>query len=231
MSASKFARRFKSVIISIVVLLVGFIVFAMFVNRNTVNMTPRQKLLKTVYPLIMWFSGRTSKNHVEPGHRPPAPASIYALSATLNNGETYALSQLKGKRFMIVNTASDCGYTGQFEGLEKLYQQYNHNFVILAFPANDFKEQEKGNDADIAAFCKLNYGISFPLMKKSVVVKEAGQQEIFAWLTRKELNGWNDAPPPWNFTKYIIDEHGQLLQYFGPTVDPFSPELVKLILK
>ena len=132
---------------------------------------------------------------------------------------------------MIVNTASDCGYTGQYDGLEKLYQRYKNEFVILAFPANDFKEQEKGTDEDIAAFCKLNYGITFPLMKKSIVIKAPGQHEIFAWLTHKNLNGWNDAAPSWNFSKYLIDEQGRLLEFFGPGVDPASPEVVKLVSK
>lgn len=223
--------RIRKTLSAITAMLAGLFVYVIIVNRNAVDMSPRQKFLKTIYPIIMWFSGKFSKAPTAPKQRPAPPASIYALSATLNNGEPYPLAQLKGKRFMIVNTASDCGYTGQFEGLEKLYQRYKGELVILAFPANDFKQQEKGSDEAIAAFCKLNYGITFPLMKKSIVVKNAGQHEIFAWLTHKELNGWNDAPPAWNFSKYIIDEQGQLLQFFGPTVEPTSPEVMKLVLK
>lgn len=193
------------------------------------DMTLRQKILKAVYPITMWFTGKASKNSNSAGRLVTPPTSIYKLTATLNNGEVFKMDQMRGKRFIIVNTASDCGYTGQYEGLEKLYRQYKDKLVILAFPANDFKAQEKGTDEDIASFCKLNYGISFPLMKKSVVVKQPGQNEVFAWLTHKNLNGWNDAAPAWNFSKYIIDEEGRLVQFFGPSVEPTSPEVVHLI--
>ena len=194
-------------------------------------MTLRQKILKAVYPITMWLTGKASKNSKAAYKLVTPPSSIYELTATLNNGELFKMDQVRGKRFMIVNTASDCGYTGQYDGLEKLYRQYKHKLQIMAFPANDFKAQEKGTDEDIASFCKLNYGISFPLMKKSVVVKQPGQNEVFAWLTHKDLNGWNDAAPAWNFSKYIIDEEGRLVQFFGPSVEPTSPEVVHLITK
>ena len=101
--------------------------------------------------------------------------------------------------------------------------------VVIGFPANDFKEQEKGNDEQIARFCKLNYGVTFPLAKKSSVVKGPGQNVIFRWLSDKTMNGWNIQAPSWNFSKYLIDERGLLIGYFDPSVTPDNPELQDLL--
>jgi len=130
---------------------------------------------------------------------------------------------------LIVNTASNCGYTNQYQELQKLYDQYKEKLIVLAFPSNDFKEQEKGNDEEIAAFCQVNFGVSFPLAKKTVVVKAPDQNKVYEWLTRKELNGWNDQQPTWNFSKYLIDEKGQLSHYFDPAVSPLSEDVVQAI--
>jgi glutathione peroxidase len=110
-----------------------------------------------------------------------------------------------------------------------LYQRFSNKLEIIAFPANDFKEQEKGNDEEIAQFCKVNFGVTFPLAKKSVVVKSADQNDIFKWLTNKNQNGWNDQPPSWNFSKYLLNEQGELTHYFGPSVSPLSEEVLKAI--
>ena len=128
---------------------------------------------------------------------------------------------------MIVNTASNCGYTNQYAELQKLYEHSREDLTIIAFPANDFKEQEKGSNEEIAQFCKINYGVSFPLAKKSSVVKGANQNKVFEWLTHKELNGWNDKQPSWNFSKYLIDEEGNLTHYFDPAVSPLSEQVVR----
>jgi glutathione peroxidase len=141
------------------------------------------------------------------------------------------LESYKGKKLMLVNTASDCGYTNQYEDLQKLYQQFNNQLEIIAFPANDFKEQEKGSDSDIAQFCKVNFGVTFPLAKKSVVVKSNDQNNIFKWLTNKAKNGWNEKAPSWNFSKYLIDEQGTLTHYFDPSVSPLSDVVVEAIGK
>ena len=229
MKGSKIYRTFRHGILITLLCFSVFFLYVLFITRNTTDMTLRQKILQAVYPITMWLTGKASKNSNAAGRLVTPPSSIYELTATLNNGEVFKMDQLRGKRFMIVNTASDCGYTGQYTGLEKLYQQYRDKLVILAFPANDFKAQEKGTDQDIASFCKVNYGISFPLMKKTVVIKQPGQNEVFAWLTHKNQNGWNDTEPAWNFSKYIIDEEGRLVQFFGPSVEPTSPEVVHLI--
>jgi glutathione peroxidase len=205
--------------------------YVTFVNRNSMNMTTRQKILKAIYPITMWFTQKTGKNLAVRSELVEPLTSIYSLTATLTNGERFPMQQLKGKKIMIVNTASDCGYTGQYDGLEKLYQEHKNQLVILAFPSNDFKEQEKGTDESIATFCKLNYGISFPLMKKSIVLKNAGQNEIFSWLTEQNHNGWNNQAPSWNFCKYIVDEQGRLLNCFPPSVEPSSAEVLDVISK
>jgi glutathione peroxidase len=133
---------------------------------------------------------------------------------------------LKGKKVLIVNTASDCGFTGQYDELEKLHQQYKDKLIILGFPANDFKEQEKGDDAGIAEFCKVNFGVTFQLMQKSHVVKSAEQNPVFAWLSHKEKNGWCEQQPVWNFSKYLINEEGVLVGFYAQTVSPLSIQLI-----
>ena len=156
--------------------------------------------------------------------------SLHNLSVHLNDGSELELGSLKGKKLLIVNTASDCGYTDQYDDLQKLYETKNDKVMIIAFPANDFKEQEKGNDEEIASFCTLNYGVTFPLAKKSSVIG-AGQNKVFEWLSSKEKNGWNEQQPTWNFSKYLVSEDGMLLQYFDPGISPMSKELRDLITK
>ena len=134
-------------------------------------MTTRQKILKAAYPAMMWFTKLTGVNSKSISKKEVTPSEpFYNLPAVLNDGTTFNLNQYKGKKILLVNTASDCGYTGQYEQLEMLYQQHRDKLVILGFPANDFKGQEKGTDLAIAAFCKLNYGVSFTLFKKSKVI-------------------------------------------------------------
>ena len=157
------------------------------------------------------------------------PVSFYTLSATLNNGKDFSFENLKGKKVLLVNTASDCGYTPQYAELQKLYQHSKEDLEIIAFPANDFKEQEKGSDEEIATFCSVNYGVSFPLTKKAVVVKNERQHPVFNWLTSKEKNGWNDRPPSWNFTKYLVSEEGVLTHCFEPALSPLSTEVVNAV--
>jgi glutathione peroxidase len=155
--------------------------------------------------------------------------SIYELSVQLNNGAILPLSTLRGKKILLVNTASDCGYTAQYADLQKLYTHAKEDLVVIGFPANDFKEQEKGSDEEIAQFCSLNYGVSFPIAKKTTVIKNEAQHPVFQWLTDKELNGWNNQQPVWNFSKYLVNEEGVLTHYFDPSVLPVSDEMLKAI--
>lgn len=212
--------------------LILFFSYFFYVNRNSVNMTFRQKLLKTVYPALMWVTKLTGNNTLQLSNKEKRPIeSFYTLQALLNNGNMLHMETLKGKKIMLVNTASDCGYTQQYEDLQELYDSFKDKLVILAFPANDFKQQEKGDDAAIAEFCKRNFNLSFPIMKKSVVVKTDNQNEIFHWLTHSSQNGWNNQAPTWNFSKYIVDENGMLVDYFGPSVSPLSSEIKRAINK
>jgi glutathione peroxidase len=191
-------------------------------------MTFKQKILKAVYPLFLPVSKLFKKNTRMLTNNQTAPVSFYTLKSTAINGQDFDFASLEGKKVLLVNTASDCGYTNQYEGLEKLYKQYNDKLVVIGFPANDFKEQEKGDDAAIEDFCKVNYGVTFPLMSKSTVIG-SGQHPVFQWLTDKNKNGWNTQAPTWNFSKYLVEADGQLSHYFGPSVEPLSKELTDAI--
>jgi glutathione peroxidase len=207
-----------------------FVVYVEIANRNTKNMTYRQKVLKAVYPAWMWFSRLAGKNTAKLSHEKTVPpVSFYSLKATLNNGETLDFASLKGKKVLLVNTASDCGYTEQYEGLQQLYEENKDKLLVIGFPANDFKEQEKGTDEEIAQFCKINFNVNFPLAKKSVVIKNDDQQQVFRWLTNAAQNGWNDKPPAWNFTKFLVNEEGILTNYFGSSVSPTGSEMTAAI--
>jgi glutathione peroxidase len=178
----------------------------------------------------MWYK-KTSAENKEPvaEHKAEPVVSFYGLFALLNNGDEFSFQILKGKKVLIVNTASNCAYTSQFAALQQLYEEYKGKLLILAFPSNDFKEQENGTDEEIGRFCQINFGVSFPLAKKSVVVKSEDQNEVFKWLTQKELNGWNEQSPSWNFSKYLINEKGILTHFFNPAVSPSSQEVLKAI--
>ena len=196
-------------------------------------MTGRQRILKIVYPLWIAFTKLLGKNtKILANARNVRPVqSIYDLTVPLNNGNVLPLNTYKGKKLLLVNTASNCGYTNQYDDLQTLYKQFDNQLEIIAFPANDFKEQEKGSDSDIAQFCRVNFGVTFPLAKKSVVVKSAGQNDFFGWLTSKSKNGWNEKAPSWNFSKYLIDEQGTLTHYFDPSILPLSEEVLKAVKK
>lgn len=225
-------KRLKKFLLIIFMVLFTFAGYVFFVNRNSENMTVRQKVLKAIYPALMWFTKVRGKNVTELKNEQKQPAvSFYSLSGTLNNGETLDFASLKGKKVMLVNTASDCGYTDQYGALQKLSELHKRNLVIIGFPANDFKQQEKGTDEEIEQFCKLNFGVTFPLMKKSVVKKIPDQNEIFKWLTDSSLNGWNSKPPAWNFAKYIVNEEGVLTNYFGSSISPLSSDVSDAIYK
>jgi len=206
--------------------MIAFWSFVEISNRNSKDMTARQKILKAIYPMWMWFAGKKGLNSKNLTNEKITPAvSFYSLKDTSINGVVFDFEQLKGKKVMLVNTASDCGYTGQYDDLQKLSEQYKDKLVVIGFPANDFKEQEKGNDEEIAAFCKLNFGVSFPLMKKSSVIKGPAQNKVFDWLTDPAKNGWNKYRPSWNFCKYIVDEQGRLTNFFGSTIEPLGKEI------
>jgi glutathione peroxidase len=194
-------------------------------------MTLRQTVLKAIYPLWMFLSGafgKRSKVLINKKNIQPLQ-SFYNLSTQLNNGSILSFNSFKGKKLLLVNTASDCGYTNQYDDLQKLYEQYRDVLTVVAFPANDFKEQEKGSDEEIGNFCKINYGVTFPIALKGSVIKGDGQQKVFQWLTDKTKNGWNNHPPTWNFSKYLLNEEGVLISYFDPAISPLSEKVKKAI--
>ena len=190
-------------------------------------MTIKQKLLNFFYPVLM-LEGKRSKIFQNTNHQLPAH-SFYALHFTLNGGATIAMNQFAGKKIIIVNTASDCGYTAQYAQLEKLFKQYLDRLCIIAFPSNDFGNQEKENNENIIAFCKMNYGISFPIAQKSKVKNGTDQQEVFSWLSNKEKNGWCSKQPAWNFCKYLIDEKGILFAYVPQNISPLDQKIIDWI--
>ena len=221
----------KRFFILLLILPALLLVWIMIDNRNSVDMTIRQKILKTIYPMLTGLTrlaGANSKSHKPPFAMEP-PVSVYSLRILLNNGEEMSMDSLRGKKVLLVNTASDCGYTAQYEDLQALQKQYDKDLVIIGFPANDFKQQEKGSDAQIAEFCKINFGVTFPLAAKSSVLKGDSQHPIFRWLSDKDLNGWNSQAPIWNFSKYLIDDQGRLAGVFEPSVAPGAKEIVDLL--
>ena len=151
--------------------------------------------------------------------------SIHEFKVENINGEEFDFSSLNGKKIMVVNTASKCGLTPQYEKLEALYQKYkNDNFIIIGFPSNDFMGQEPGSNEEIIAFCKKNYGVSFPMMSK-VKVKGKDKCDIYSFLTSKSQNGLEDNKVQWNFQKYLLDENGFLVKVLSPRTLPDDPQI------
>lgn len=146
-------------------------------------------------------------------------------SKTLDGGE-FDFSTLKGKRVLIVNTASECGYTPQYEQLQELYEEYGgESFTIIGFPSNDFGAQEPGSNAEIMEFCKKNFGVNFPMMAKTPV-KGEGQHPVYAWLTSKEMNGKQNAEVSWNFNKFLVNENGQWVAHYESSTGPLDEKII-----
>ena len=230
---NKITGLLKKLFIILFLFIIAFSGYVAITTRNSKNMNIRQRVLKTIYPAFTWWSKATGKNaKIFTNESPAVPGqSIYELSVALNNGENLSLSNFKGKKLMLVNTASDCGYTDQYTELQKLYDENKDKLVVIGFPANDFKQQEKGNDEEIARFCKINYGITFPLVKKCSVLAGPDQHPVFQWLSDKSKNGWTNKKPSWNFSKYLVNEDGTLINYFDPSISPLSSEVLAAIKK
>ncbi len=155
--------------------------------------------------------------------------SLYDFKVTTIDGKEFDLSELKGKKVLVVNVASKCGLTPQYEGLQALYDKYgDDDFTIVAFPANNFGEQEPGTENEIKSFCTLNYGVKFPMMSK-ISVKGDDMAPIYHFLTEKSKNGVMDSEVQWNFQKYLIDENGKLVKVLHPRTDPMSQEITEWI--
>ncbi len=173
------------------------------------------KKLTTIFAILFSFAVLSAQSQ----------ASFHNFKTTDIWGDEFDFAQLKGKKVLIVNTASECGYTGQFEALQRLYERFGgDNFVILGFPSNSF-DQELATDAEIANFCTSNYGVRFPMMTETTV-RGDNIHPIFEWLTKKSLNGLMDIDLTWNFQKFMVDENGRLVDFAEPAVNPLSDKIV-----
>lgn len=154
---------------------------------------------------------------------------FHDLTAVTITGNTFHFSDLQGKKVLIVNTASECGNTPQYKNLQELYIEFHPSgFEIVAFPSNDFGNQEPGDDDAIAEFCEMNFGVTFPLMKKTKVTG-TDAHEVYRWLTRKTANGIADVELTWNFQKFAVDENGILVKSFAPNLDPLDFRIIDWI--
>lgn len=155
--------------------------------------------------------------------------SIHQFKVKDLSGKTFDFATLKGKKILVVNTASRCGYTPQYEQLEFIYEKFkNEKFVVIGFPANNFGSQEPGTNAEIATFCKANYGVTFPMMSK-ISVKGSTMDEVYQFLTQKAKNGLKDSNVEWNFQKYLLNEKGELEQVYLSGVNPTDVKIINWI--
>ncbi|GAA4457798.1 glutathione peroxidase [Nibrella saemangeumensis] len=192
----------------------------------------RALLLVSAVLMISTLLGHVFGNKKEALARPVdvnAPAkTLHDFTMTSIDGKPVSLSGFKGKKVVILNVASKCGYTPQYADWEKFYKEHGSKVVVLGFPANNFMSQEPGSNEDIAAFCQKNYGVTFPMFEKVDVTGDS-QHPLYKWLSTKSLNGWNDKAPSWNFCKYVVNENGQLTHFFASGVKPNDPEFKKAV--
>ena len=184
-------------------------------------------LVLSIMVAALWAISGSSKNAYP---NSTSSTSFYDLKVKSLNNEDVDLKIFRGKKLLIVNVASRCGYTPQYKGLQELYEAHGDKIEILGFPCNDFGEQEPGTAKEIASFCSLNYGVTFSMMEK-VHVKGNNIHPVYDWLTDKDLNGWNSTKPSWNFCKYLISEEGELLKFYRSGVKPMSSELTTDIIQ
>ena len=170
----------------------------------------------------------TMENYTMAPEQSNAPSSIYDFEFKTLDGQDIALSEFKGRKMLIVNVASECGYTPQYKELQELYDRYAGKVVVLGFPANDFGGQEPGSNEEIATFCERNYGVKFPVFQK-VEVTGPNIHPLYKWLSDKTQNGVTDEAPTWNFCKYLSDERGHLIKFFPSKVAPLSSDIISAI--
>lgn len=179
---------------------------------------------------ILFFKSFSSNAQMKtPNNNESKAVSFYDFTVKDINGKDFPFKNLKGKKVLIVNTASQCGFTPQYEELEKLYNAYkDKNFVIIGFPANNFGAQEPGTNQEIKVFCTKNYGITFPMMEK-ISVDGKDMSEVYQFLTRKEVNGKIESMVEWNFQKYLVSEKGEVIEVFSSKTSPLSEEVINAI--
>lgn len=175
--------------------------------------------------LLLTFAALSFKQADEPSGKDNK--SFYSFKMTALDGEEIDFAQYKGKKVLLVNTASQCGFTPQYADLEQLREEYGSKLVILGFPSNDFN-QETGSNEEIAEFCQKNYGVNFQMFEK-ISVTGKDQHPLYQWLSKKELNGWNNEAPQWNFTKYLVNEKGELIKIFPSNIKPTDKQVIDAI--
>lgn len=156
------------------------------------------------------------------------PASFYDFKLNSIDGQPIDFAGFKGKKVLLVNVASKCGYTPQYKELQQLHEQYGQYVAVLGFPANNFGSQEPGSNQEIAEFCSANYGVSFQMFEK-ISVKGDDMHPLYRWLSDKSYNGWNDKSPAWNFSKYLVNEKGELIGFYPSGTRPLSDEILKAL--
>ena len=189
--------------------------------------------MQTLINLLMIFFAalpgckeiKTRPEEIQTGQNQTAMKSIYDIKVKTIDGQETTLAQYKGKKMLIVNVASECGYTPQYADLQELYTAHGDKVALLGFPANNFGGQEPGSNAQIKDFCTKNFGVTFPMFEK-ISVKGSDMHELYQWLTSKDQNGWNEKAPNWNFCKYLISDDGKLLKFYSTAVNPMSEEIV-----
>ena len=191
-----------------------------------------KKLILLTLPLFfLWSTKSECQTRKNKAKKIMQKQTIHQFKVDDLSGKTFDFASLKGKKIMIVNTASKCGLTPQYKDLETLYKQYkNKNFVIVGFPANNFAAQEPGTNKEIASFCQLNYGVTFPMMDK-VSVKGNDMCAIYQFLTQKSKNGLQDSEVAWNFQKYLLNEKGELVKVIEPKTLPTDKEIIDWLTK
>ena len=190
----------------------------------------RLKLLHRLLSLITFLitvSIVSSNSTLNAGGNNNSMKSFYDLQLNDINGNKIDLGSLKGKKVLIVNVASKCGYTSQYSDLQDLYENHSDKLEIIGIPCNDFGRQEPGSASEIKNFCKMNYGVTFTLAEKQKI-KSKPVSGVYEWLSNPDLNGWNSSLPSWNFCKYMIDESGKLTHFFKSGVNPNDKEILDL---
>jgi glutathione peroxidase len=196
-------------------------------------------MIKYAFSLLVLLAGcvgandRKTKPNIEVNQAslnttPEMKKTFHDFTMKTIDGKDINFSQYKGKKVMLINVASKCGYTSQYEDLQKFHEKYGDKLVLLGFPANNFGGQEPGSNEDIANFCKLNFGVTFQMFSK-ISVTGNDQDPLYKWLSTKSENGWNDQAPKWNFCKYIINEKGELVEYLGSSVKPSDKDIMKYV--
>ena len=181
------------------------------------------------FSLMILLSGFSYKSIAKKtDDKSASKANFYDLKAISIDGEEVSFEKYKGKKVLIVNVATKCGYTYQYEGMQKLNDLYEGKVAVLGFPANDFLFQESGSNESIAEFCETVFGVTFDMFEK-ITTKGRKQSPVYTWLSDSSLNGWNDQRPTWNFCKYLVDENGELIAFFDSKVKPMSKEITDLL--